>query len=237
MGSRNYAELIQQELDALDHLNSRRSMRDKTLLAVAAAVVDGRSINSVLGTGGAVRESTYYSKKKDWHNNRDFKRALNNIIALYRQRDTEMREAAEAEAREKRHRERARLIDEGKAILTSLIAEQLHQAELIKLRAQDALDNGEVPQSVGLEARLDELTRFMKVIFSEERTEFDETPASKIQAEFDWRANLPDGVTPSDADEALNQFAEIIVRQQLQNVLDGRLGADDESFADADGAD
>jgi hypothetical protein len=48
---------------------------------------------------------------------------------------------------------------------------------------------------------------------------------------------LPDGVTPSDADEALNQFAEIIVRQQLQNVLDGRLGADDESFTDADGAD
>jgi hypothetical protein len=107
---------------------------------------------------GNVGERSYYNSQKDWHGNSLFVEVLENVAQLYRDQDLAIKNANDAEARQKRHEERAALIRKGKG------------------RLVEALDLVDVA-----EASLSQVAQFMKIVFAEERMEFDELPTASAR--------------------------------------------------------
>jgi hypothetical protein len=154
---------IRKELDKLLDLKSPRTLRERTILALARAMADGEALP--LGSDGVVSERTYYNSKKDWHGNPLFVEVLERLADLYREQDLAIRNAEDTAARQKRHEERAALIRKGKKILVGVV-EKL-----------ETVDWQTTPVS------LDEARRFMKDVFAEERIEFDELPTSSSRVD------------------------------------------------------
>lgn len=121
MNDQDYAAQIQAELDRLDHLSSRRWQRDRTILALAAAAVDGRSVNETLGRDGVVGKPTYYNRSADWYANSDFRSVLTAVTELKRRQNAAAREAADEAARRERHEKRAALLATAVAKLGNLL--------------------------------------------------------------------------------------------------------------------
>ena len=173
----DYEALIIAQLDRLRSLNTQRAQRDATIRAIAEARYAGDSETEVFGKKyGKVKtigKRTYYAKSRAWYHNELFMEVLGNVAELIRQREDVEREKADKKARDRRHRERVALINKGKSKLEPLI---------------DNMNVDDVSPT--------QVASFMKAILSEERTEFDEVPASRatIDATTDGKplANMSD---------------------------------------------
>ncbi len=153
----DYTALIEAELRRLDGLKTQKGRRDKTILALAQAIVDGESTTEVLRGKGTVCLRSYYDKHKDWHHNLLFQEVLGKVTELYRQRDNEIREAAEERGRRQRHEARVKLIETAKDKATALLE---------KMTVDDQ--------------RADHVIRFIVGVFGEERKEFEELQPKRV---------------------------------------------------------
>lgn len=206
----NYEEFVQKELDRLDHLSSNKAKRDATIRAVALARVDGRPLADVFGRKNTIAKRTYYDEEKPYHHDPDFQAVLSNVEKLYRQRENEIREAAELEERKKRHEERAQLIRQAKTLVAAGLTEIMRKVREAEKAKEDGLP---IPDAIGLNAK--DMGHFMKLVFAEERYEWDEVPEQKTAVTVDWRQSLPDDITAIEADMAMNQYVEEVVAAEL----------------------
>lgn len=214
---RDYSAVVQRELNSLDHLASSKHKRDATIRALALAAVDGKSITSVLGHRGTIVERTYYDKQKDYFHNADFMHVLERVTALYRERENTIRQDAEMAERQKRHMERAALIREGKGILASAVKEYRKT-----MAAADRAEKEGVEGVAGVEMKPMDLANFMRILFQEERKEWDETPADKL--DLTWKTGLPDGISEGEADAAIEEYAALAVERMFEDGIDGEEG-------------
>ena len=149
---RDFAAEIQAQLDTLGHLPSRRWQRDKTILALAAAAVDGTAVNSVFGQNGVISKPTYYRRGGCWHDDPDFKRVLTAVTSLKREQDAAIRAQADEKARRERHEKRAKLLETAVEKLETML---------------DGMVTDEQPPAV--------VATYLKTVLSEERAEFGDT--------------------------------------------------------------
>lgn len=86
----------------------RKGQRDKTLLAAARCLVDGRSLDQVFTTPGAASRKTYYR----WRRAEPLiALTIDLLAAAMRRHDLETRQAADNAARRRRHERRAALLE------------------------------------------------------------------------------------------------------------------------------
>lgn len=150
---------IRQQLDRLLELKSPRALRERTILNFARAMADGEAL-PYGKVNGNIGERKYYNAQSDWHGNSLFVEVLENVAQLYRDQDLAIKNANDAEARRKRHEERAALIRKGKGRLVEAL-------ELVDVA----------------EASLSQVAQFMKIVFAEERMEFDELPTASARVD------------------------------------------------------
>lgn len=153
----DYTAQIQAELDRLDHLSSRRWQRDRTILALAAAAVDGRSFNETFGRDGVVGKPTYYSRGADWYANSDFRDVLTAVTELKRRQNAAARDEADEAARRKRHEKRAELLETAVSKLETLLSSMETDKQ--------------TPTAVAT---------YLRAVLAEERAEFGETEALTV---------------------------------------------------------
>lgn len=168
--NRDYTALIEAELGRLNELSTQKAKRDRTIEALAQAAVDNEPVTSAFEKPGVIGMRTYYHKQKPWYHDDLFREVLGNVTELYLQREIETRQAAEERGRKERHERRVRLINAAHE-KASLLVQQMDIAR----------------------QRPDHVARFVAVVIGEERKEFDELAAKKVDVTSGGKPVEPGG--------------------------------------------
>lgn len=189
-------------------------MRQQTALAVATVDVMGGRRVDLFGQDGIASRSTFYGR---YWTDPEFRQCHARLVAII-QRAEAMRQAAEAAAAIKEHRQAA---GELASAIRSTLADML--ATPVNADPDD-------PEAAAMNWRAGDVSRLAKTWMELRQVELDlQRPTQRhdvdVNVSIDWRDHLPAGVSIVDAEQQMTMVAKLVA---------GELAADGSTVDDHD---